>query len=221
LARKLRQKSAIGPGAAGELKLRHGKCGREVLALMSLIKYRKATPAEYGDILRLQSANFIANLSAQERESGFLSAQFTADQTAQIAEDLGTTVAVVDDHVVGFLCAFRNDFETGSPVIAKMLQSYERLTFDGRPLSDFESYIYGPVCIAREYRRQGLLRGLYEAQKKDLAGQFEVGVAFVSRANPHSLSAHVAGLGMIEAGDFAVQENVYATLVFRVPAKSI
>jgi hypothetical protein len=95
-----------------------------------------------------------------------LSAQFTPEQTAQIAEDLGTIVALVNDQVVGFLCAFRKEFPTGSPIIAKMLEAYDRLIFEGRPLSAFNSYIYGPVCIGREYRGRGLLRGLYEAQKK-------------------------------------------------------
>ena len=183
-----------------------------------MIEYRRARPEDYSAILQLQDANFIANLSAEEREEGFLSAQFSAEQTAQIAEDLGTMVALVDHRVGGFLCAFRKEFDTGSPVIAKMLNSYDRLRFDGRPLSAFRSYIYGPVCIAREHRRRGLLRGLYEAQKADLAGQFEVGVAFVARNNPHSLSAHVAGLGMIEAGDFSVNDNIYTTLTFRVAA---
>ena len=182
--------------------------------------YRRAIRSDYAQILRLQSDNHIANLSEAEREQGFLSAQFTPEQTAQIAEDLGTVVALVDDQVVGFLCAFRKEFPTGSPVIAKMLEAYDRLNFEDRPLRVFNSYIYGPVCIGRGYRGRGLLRGLYEAQKKDLAGQFEIGVAFVSRSNPHSLSAHVAGLGMSEAGDFEVKGNVYATLAFRVPVKS-
>ena len=179
--------------------------------------FRRAAPEDYPAILRLQSANFIANLSPEERNEGFLSAQFTLEQTAQIAEDLGTMVAVVDNSVAGFLCAFRREFETGSPVIAKMLDSYDRVTFEGRPLNSFNSYIYGPVCIARECRRRGLLRGLYDAQKNDLAGQYEVGVAFVSRNNFHSLQAHVGGLGMIEVGDFELKGNVYVILAFRVP----
>jgi hypothetical protein len=116
------------------------------------------------------------------------------------------------------LCAFRNDFDTGSPVIAKMLESYDRFNFKGRRLTDFNSYVYGPVCIAREYRGRGLLRGLYEAQKRHLAAQFELGVAFVSRDNPHSLNAHVAGLKMTEAGEFELNQKVYAVLVFPLAA---
>jgi hypothetical protein len=178
--------------------------------------FKRAKPEDYPAILRLQEANFIASLSAEERKEGFLSAQFTLEQTAEIAEDLGTMVAVVDHEMAGFLCAFRREFDTGSPVIAKMLESYDRVTFEGKPLSSFSSYIYGPVCIAREHRRRGLLRGLYEAQRKDLAGQFDVGVAFVSRDNPHSLQAHLAGLGMAEAGDFELSGNIYVILAFHV-----
>ena len=188
---------------------------------MPAIEYRRARPEDYPEILELQSANFIANLTEKERQQGFLSAQFTAGQAARIAEDLGTTVAVVNGRVAGFLCAFRQEFDTGSPVIAKMLNSFNCLSFEGKPLSSFRNYIYGPVCIGREFRGRGLLRGLYEAQKRDLAGQFEIGVAFVSRDNLHSLSAHVGGLGMIEAGDFEVKGNVYASLAFRLPSKRI
>jgi hypothetical protein len=187
---------------------------------MSMVTFRRARAADYPDILRLQSANFIENLTAEERRQGFLSAQFSAAQTAQIAEDLGTMVALVDDHVAGFLCAFRNEFETGSPVIARMLESYDHLSFENRPLTSFTSYIYGPVCIGRQHRQRGLLRGLYEAQKNDLAGQFNLGVAFVSRNNPHSLQAHVAGLGMSEVGDFDAAENTYVVLAFPLSPKA-
>jgi predicted GNAT superfamily acetyltransferase len=179
--------------------------------------YRRATAADYPQILELQSANYIANLSETEREEGFLSAQFTAEQTAQIAEDLGTSVAIVNDRVAGFLCAFRSEFPTGSAVIAEMLHAYPAFRFEGRPLSTFASYIYGPVCIAREHRGRGLLRGLYETQKRDLAGQFEIGVAFVSRSNAHSLQAHMTGLGMTEVGDFQLVPNTYVALAFRLP----
>ena len=184
-------------------------------------QFRRATLADYPEIVHLNEVNFIANLSDEERKQGFLSALFSLEQTARVAEELGTMVAVVDGRVGGFLCAFSKEFDSGTPVIGRMLESYDSLFFESQPLSAFKSYIYGPVCIGREHRGRGLLRGLYEAQKKDLAGQFEVGVAFVSRENPHSLGAHVAGLGMVEAGDFEVNGRRYATLAFRVAASRI
>jgi len=183
---------------------------------MSAVLYRRAKPEDYPAILRLQTANYIANLSEEERTEGFLSAEFTPEQVAEMAEDLGIMVAVESGSIAGYLCAFRNEFNHGSPVLAKMFESYDRVQLDGKPLSSYKSYVYGPVCIDRDYRRRGLLHGLYQAQKKDLAGQFEAGVAFVSRDNPHSLQAHVAGLGMIEVGDFELRGRVYVILAFHM-----
>ena len=204
-----------------EAVLRLAEAGRELNRIvMARVVFRRAQPPDYPAILRLQSANFIANLSAEERKEGFLSAQFAPGQVSRMAEDLGTTLATSNGEVLGFLCAFRNEFDHGSPVIAKMLDAYDRVTFDGKPLRSYRSYIYGPVCIHRDHRRRGLLRGLYEAQQQDLAGQFDVGVAFVSRSNPYSLDAHIAGLAMTEVGDFELMGNVYVILAFRLPPPS-
>ncbi|MGH7812252.1 MAG: hypothetical protein ACREP5_18430 [Candidatus Binatia bacterium] len=186
---------------------------------MSESEFRQALHRDYPAIVELNSENFIANLSAENRADGFLSAIFSMKQIAAIAEDLGTTVAIVDGSLAGFLCAMRNDFDHGSEVIAKMLASYDRMRFEGRPLIEYRSYIYGPVCVARDHRRKGLLRGLYEAQKQNLAGQFEVGVALIARSNLHSMHAHVAGLGMTETGDFEVNGNTFATVAFRLPGQ--
>src|SRR5262245_66090503 len=76
------------------------------------------------------------------------------------------------------------------------------------------------ICIDRAYRRRGALRGLYESQKQDLAGRFDVGVAFVSRSNPHSLAAHIAELGMTKLGNSEWKGNVYVILAFRLPRQS-
>jgi hypothetical protein len=179
--------------------------------------FRRATADDYPAILRLQSANYVRNLSVDERKQGFLSAEFSQEQVAEMAQDLGTMLAVIVGEVAGFLCAFRKEFNHGSRVIAKMLDAYDRVEFQGRPLNAFNSYIYGPVCIGRAFRGKGLLRGLYDAQLHDLAGRFDLGVAFVSRDNPHSVRAHILGLGMKEVGDFEVGGNSYVILAFSVP----
>ncbi len=184
---------------------------------MAAAQYRRAGARDYSEILRLNQANYTGNLTRAERADGFLSAIFSARQIAAMAEDLGIMVALVEDKVAGFLCAFRNDFDHGSAVVGKMIESYDRLQFEGRFLRDYHSYAYGPVCVDQPQRRKGLLRGLYEAQRRELAGLFEIGVALVSRDNPHSLEAHVFGLGMTEVGDFEVDGNRYATVVFRLP----
>jgi hypothetical protein len=183
------------------------------------VRFRRALPADYGAVLRLNRDNYRPHLSADEQQEGFLSALFSASQVAAMAEDLGITVADAQGHIAAFLCAFRTDFDHQSPVVAAMLAAYGRLHFEGKPLSAYASYVYGPVCIEQRFRHQGLLRGLYGAQLRELAGRFEIGVALVSRDNPHSLNAHILGLGMAEVGGFELNGNCYATVVFRVCGK--
>jgi predicted GNAT superfamily acetyltransferase len=180
------------------------------------VQFRRAEPRDFPAILAIQSVNYVANLPTAERGDGFLSAEFTPEQVAEMAGDLGIIVAAESESVLGYLCGFRCDFNHQSPVIAKMLDTFPNVQFEGKQLSAYSIFIYGPVCIDRQHRRRGLLKGLYEALKWEVAGQFEVGVAFVARNNPHSLQAHVAGLGMTEVGEFEVKGTVYVTLAFRV-----
>ena len=183
---------------------------------MPEVEFRRAQPQDFSAILRLQSDNYIGNLPVEGRKEGFLSAEFTPDQVAEMADDIGIIVASESRSVLGYLCGFRCGFNHRSPVIAKMLEAFDRVHFQGKPLASYKTFIYGPACIDRAHRGRGLLRGLYEALKKEAAGQFEVGVAFVARNNPYSLQAHVAGLGMAEVGAFEVKDNVYVILAFNV-----
>ena len=181
------------------------------------VQFRRAEPRDFPAILAIQSANYVGNLSHKERGEGFLSAEFTPEQVAEMARDIGIIVAAESESVLGYLCGFRCDFNHGSPVVAKMLDTFSSVQFEGKPLSGYGTFVYGPVCIDRQYRRRGLLRGLYEALRREVAGHFEIGVAFVARNNTHSLQAHVTGLGMTELGEFEVKGNIYATLAFKVP----
>ncbi len=59
-----------------------------------------------------------------------------------------------------------------------------------------------------------MLRGLYEMLLREVAGKYEVGTAFVSKDNPHSLAVHVNGLGMGIAGEFEFKDRNYDILAF-------
>jgi hypothetical protein len=73
---------------------------------MASVVFRRAQPQDYPAILGLQSANFIANLSEEERKEGFLSAEFSREQVAEMAKDLGTTIVIVDANWSGFCARF-------------------------------------------------------------------------------------------------------------------
>jgi hypothetical protein len=63
-----------------------------------------------------------------------------------------------------------------------------------------------------------VLRGLIAGLKAELAGQFDVAAAFISKANSRSLAVHADGLGMGVLGDYAFEAGRYWIVAFGIPA---
>ena len=179
---------------------------------------RRATADDYGGIVELVARYHYDRLSAEEREGGFLSAEFTLQQVAETAGDLGVFVAREAGVVVGVVFAFRHDAGNHPPIVREMLRTVERASLRQRPLNTRRLFVYGPVCIAREHRGRGLLRSLYSAVLKELSGQFEAGVTFVANDNAHSLRAHTAGLGMVQVAEFDFNGRRHSVLAFEARA---
>lgn len=178
------------------------------------MEIRRATPEDYAGILELQSANYLENLTEREREQGFLSAQFTQSQIAAMAGDLGIMVARDRGRVAGYACSHRLDLAPQPPLIEAMVRCCATASYQAKPLAGRRLFAYGPVCIARAQRGRGLLQGLYCALLAELAGRFEAGVTLVAENNPHSLHAHVDGLGMVKVGQFEHGGRGYHLLAF-------
>lgn len=177
--------------------------------------YRRAAPADYSALVRIAEENARGALSETDRENGFITGHFTVEKFAAMNDDLAIVVADNQDTVAGFLCATTRKLPDPAPILRAMLANYTRISFQGRRLRDWNSFIYGPVCVAAAYRGQGLLKGLFAELKRELRGRFEVGVAFVDQENFHSLRAHVQGLGMSDAGIFEFNSRDYHILAFR------
>ena len=94
------------------------------------MEIRRASPGDYAGIIELQAANFLANLTVEEREGGFLSAQFTLSQIVAMADDLGILVARDGNRMAGYLCAHRADLAPLPPVVeaTAYLMTMEALT---------------------------------------------------------------------------------------------
>ena len=181
------------------------------------MRYRPLSQDDLPAVLNLQEANLFANLSEEQRQDGFLSAAFTERQFQTMAREVAVFVADDGGEICAYLCASSVVFNHQFPLLATMIATFDRVGFLGRTLASQRIFVYGPVCVARSYRGRGLLRGLYEALRRELAGGYDAGVGFVAKGNRRSLTAHTDGLGMTIAGDFAFSGKQYWTLVFDVP----
>jgi hypothetical protein len=177
------------------------------------IQYRKATPADFEGILRLQHQNLLANLQGEDLSQGFLLMELTREQLHKINSELGVFVAVHDKSVVGYLMAETAEFAVGAPLIAHMLKRLKNVVIDDINLSCC-FFVYGPVCVDRQHRGQGILEGLFGIMKGTLSADYHFGIAFVSQLNLRSLQAHTAKLGMKVIDEFEFGGGRYNTLAF-------
>jgi hypothetical protein len=182
--------------------------------MLMCVEIGRFVTGDLDGMLALQDANHVDRLAPGARRRGFLSARFSRERFEALAADLAVVVAREGGCVVGFMCASRRDFQSGSPIVAGLLAALDGLAFDGRGLPGERLCIYGPVCIAAEQRGRGLLRRLFATLKAELAGSFEIGVAFIARENPHSFQAHVHGLGMLPIGSFSRDERRFDIVAF-------
>lgn len=179
------------------------------------ILYRQATPADFEGILLLQHQNLLTTLKGEDLFQGFLSIEYTREHLHKVNSELGIFVAVQDKAVVGYLMAETAEFAVESPLMSNMLKRLKDVVFDRVTLSCC-FFVYGPVCIDRQHRGQGVLEGLFGIMKETLGTDYDVGIAFVSLGNPRSFQAHTAKLGMKVIDEFEFGGERYSTLAFRL-----
>jgi L-amino acid N-acyltransferase YncA len=182
---------------------------------------RRATAADFPGMLPLQEANLIDNLTSEQRRAGYLSARFSEEQFARMNRDAAIAVAEDGGRVVGYACSAEVEYSRQFPILAAMIATFDRVTFLGNVLADARVAIYGPVCVDSAFRGRGVFRELINKLKEELAGRFEVAVAFVAKGNSHSVAAHVDGLGMTVLGDYVFEAGRYWIVAFGIPPTEV
>jgi hypothetical protein len=165
------------------------------------VEFRRAQPPDYPAILELQHANLLKNVQGDSAD-GFLSVEYTGSELDAMNRDLGVFVAVKDGVVVGYLCGTSCGYAARYPILAAMIDRFPLLSMEGEGLSPANTFIYGPVCIARHERGSGILSGLYEALKEAARSSYTFCALFISDRNRRSLDAHRRKLGMSMLGAF-------------------
>lgn len=182
------------------------------------VSFRCFTPQDLPEILRIQEANLLGNLSPADQADGFLSVAFPARQFEAMHHQVPIVVADLGSRLGGYLCGSSLESSRTVPLLAHMIARFDATRFENRSLDAYRSFVYGPVCIDRPHRGSGLLKGLFDELMRRLKGRYDVGTLFIACSNPRSLRAHTHHLGMKPLSRFTFGENEYHLLAFDVPA---
>ncbi|MEP3208972.1 MAG: GNAT family N-acetyltransferase [Maribacter sp.] len=152
-----------------------------------MVVYKRATEtSELEQILALQKKNAIASISATEKEiEGFITVLHTYEILKKMNDACPHIIAKDGDSVVGYALVMLKEFRDEISVLSAMFETAATL------LGDKNYLAMGQICISKEYRKQGIFRGMYTYYKEELQGEYDCLLTEVATENSRSLSAHL------------------------------
>jgi len=161
------------------------------MIIKSLEITRVSGPSEIIGIRDLQSLNLRQNITAEEAiEQGFLTAVYTIDYLQEMNSASPSIIAKDGDKVVGYALVATKGSRKGHDLIEGLFDAIDECEYNGKTLKDVNYVVVGQLCVAKEYRGQGLVQKLYGHFRDCLSNEFTYLVTDVAQANVRSLKAH-------------------------------
>jgi len=149
------------------------------------------TTQDLQQILRLQEENHARNISETElRSQGFVTLRHDIKILEQMHNLAPSVIIKEDNNVVAYALTMLQECRQLIPDLEPMFALLDGLSWNGKPLSDHSFYVMGQVCVAKEYRGQGLFDELYRHHKKIYQRQFDLIITEIATRNHRSIRAH-------------------------------
>ena len=180
-----------------------------------MITTRLGNQKDIEGVLLLQEKYLYRNLTEIERESGFVTTPFTVNQLEEILHENGIFIA---ENEIGDIIAYAfagswKYFEQWE-IFNFMVSRFPKLSFKGKEITTENSFQYGPVCIEKKYRGQGLLNQIFEEMRIEFYKKYPISITFINKVNVISERAHTKKLGWEIIDEFQFNNNTYIGLAF-------
>lgn len=178
------------------------------------IIFKIANISDIDGVLALQDLYLISNLSEDEKKEGFVTTPFTIIQLTAVIRAQNLFVAKDENRIVAYIFTGSWEFFSQWPIFNYMTALFPTLTFLNFDITTLNSFQYGPICIHKEYRSQGLIKPFFEFMRKNLLIQYSLSLTFINKINIPSLKAHITKLKWTIIGEFQYNNNTYFILAY-------
>jgi hypothetical protein len=183
---------------------------------MHEFEIRMASAADAPALADLANQHTYQHLDETARQGGFLTGSFAGPALQAMLASAPGQVAYQGQELAGFVINSCLEPARYPPLVQQISLLLPSLLYRNLPLTQYRWFFYGPVLVQPKYRGQGLLRQLFQASQRALAGRFDVGIAFIAEENTASLRLHTQKLGLERVGGLVFEGTAYAILVFSV-----
>lgn len=172
-----------------------------------------AVPSDIPGVLKLQEKYLYRNMTEEERKDGFVTTPFTYQQIEEILKENGLFVAKNKNGVVvAYIFAASWKYFEQWEIFNYMVSRFPNISFQNQKITTSNSFQYGPVCIDKKYRGQGLFNRLFEEMRLEFVKKYPISITFINKINQISTAAHTRKLGWEIIDEFEFNNNQYLGL---------
>ncbi|MDX2304961.1 MAG: GNAT family N-acetyltransferase [Microscillaceae bacterium] len=157
-----------------------------------MIRYTTAqNDQDLRQILDLQQLNREIVLTQENISSqGFVTVSHDFETLKAMNQPYPHIIAKHKDQVIGYTLVMLREFGDKIPVLIPMFEMIESIEYQGENLNNTNFFVMGQVCVASEFRGQGVFAGLYQEMKNLMAPHFKYIITEVALRNTRSMRAH-------------------------------
>jgi len=149
------------------------------------------TKDDLSGILSLQKANLPEVLSKDEIISqGFVTVMHNYDELNNLNEIENHIVAKDGNNVIAYLLAMTKQSKYKIHILIPMFEIFDSIFFEGKLISLYNYIVVGQVCIAKQYRAQGIIDNCYAFYKDHFKSKYDFAITEIASTNLRSVNAH-------------------------------
>ncbi|MGL2988229.1 GNAT family N-acetyltransferase [Flavobacterium sp. RSSA_27] len=181
---------------------------------------KTATEDDIPGIVALHKANLVVNLTEVEKQGGFVTTALTIAQIQTVIKQQGLFIAKMEDAIIGFIIAADWEFFKQWPIFEFMMQLFPSFYFKNFEITTTNSFQYGPICIDKKYRGQGIITALFEYMRIHMKEKYPLSLTFINKTNIPSYKAHTKKLVWEVIDEFQFNGNDYYVLAYDMREKT-
>lgn len=149
------------------------------------------TNEELDQIVELSYLNQRLNVSEEEKvKEGFISWQYSYQLLKNMQDQCPHIIVKDEDKLAGYALVALKEAAAFHTDLAAMIAKLDDIDYNGKPLSAYNYYVMGQVCVDKAYRGSGVFGMLYQHHWQVMQDRFDFVVTEISTNNLRSVRAH-------------------------------
>ncbi|MBW3696672.1 GNAT family N-acetyltransferase [Vibrio sp. T187] len=178
------------------------------------MKVRQAALADIPQLVELQHQCHITNLDEVEKADGFLNTVLSdALLETAILNEQCVYIAEVDGVAAGLAVCASWQYWSISPTLSKLSEQLSTIKIESQSLSRENSYFWGPVCVSKAFRGQGVFEALFTQSRSALSSKYKFVYTYVHQDNHRSYIAHTKKAQFTKVKSITLNEEPFDELV--------